>query len=298
MGVSPGAYTHNRADQLAFEQVKAVTRDQSRTFYFASGLLPKRKRWAIRALYAFCRRTDDLVDKKDATLADVEAWREQVRKPFADQDDPLLRVWVKTREAFGVDTRYEDELIDGVAMDIDFNPFKTWEDLEGYCYRVASTVGMLSMPIIGLAEGVTPAQAAPYAIKLGVALQLTNILRDVGDDLDRGRIYFPLDDLAQFGLTLGDVEDKIYDERFKALIKFEIARARDLYAQALPGIATLYPSARPAVGAAALVYRAILDEIEAIDYLVYDQRASTSGLKKLGMLPSILWQVWRIKLDA
>ena len=298
MRISSEAITHSKADRLAFEQVKAVTRKHSRTFFFATGLLPKLKRRAIRALYAFGRRTDDLVDKKDATLEDVETWREQVRKPLADQDDPMLRVWVKTREVFGVDTRYEDELIDGVAMDIDFKPYKTWDDLEGYCYRVASTVGLLSMPIIGLADGYTLDQAAPFAITLGIALQLTNILRDVGDDLDRSRIYFPQDDLAQFGLTLGDIENKTYDERFMALMKFEIARARELYAQALPGIAMLHPSVRPAVGAAALVYHAILDEIEAIDYQVYDQRAFTSGFKKLRMLPGILWQVWRIKPHA
>ncbi len=298
MRISSDAITHNKADRLAFEQVKAVIRDHSRTFFFATGLLPIRKRWAIRALYAFGRRTDDMVDKENATLADVEAWREQVRKPLADQDDPLLRVWTLTRDAFGVDTCYEDELIDGVAMDINFKPYKTWDDLKGYCYRVASTVGLLSMPIIGLAKGYTPAQAAPFAITLGIALQLTNILRDVGEDLERGRIYFPQDDLVQFGLTLGDIEGQTCDERFIALMKFEIARARDLYAQALPGIAMLHPSARPAVGAAALVYRAILDEIEAIDYRVYDQRAFTSGFKKLRMLPGILWQVWRIKPHA
>lgn len=295
MRIRSDAIIHNKAEQLAFEQVKALTRENSKTFHFATGLLPKRKRQAIRALYAFCRRTDDLVDKKDAALADVEAWREQVRKPLADQDDPLLRVWTLTREAFGVDTRYEEELIDGVAMDIGFRPYETWDDLESYCYRVASTVGLLSMPIIGLADGITPDKAVPYAIKLGIALQLTNILRDVGDDLNRGRIYFPLEDLAQFGLTLRDIENQTCDERFIALMKFEISRARDLYVQALPGIAMLHPSAQPAVGAAALVYRAILDEIEAIDYRVYDQRAYTSSFKKLTMLPSILWQVWRIK---
>lgn len=295
MRISSDAIIHSKADRLAFEQVKAVIRDHSRTFFFATGLLPSRKRQAIRALYAFCRRTDDLVDQEDATLADVEAWREQVRKPLTEQVDPMLRVWVLTREACGVDPSYEDELIDGVAMDINFQPFPTWDDLAEYCYRVASTVGLLSIPIIGLADGVTSAQAAPYAIKLGIALQLTNILRDVGDDLARGRIYFPAGDLAQFGLTLVDIQGKTYDGRFIALMKYQIARAREYYEQSLPGIAMLHPSARPAVGAAALVYRAILDEIEAIDYQVYDQRAFTSGYKKLRMLPGILWQIKRIK---
>lgn len=294
MSIRVDALIANKDDRLAFVQVESVIRKHSRTFYFATRLLPSLKRRAIRALYAFCRRTDDLVDKKGATLEDVETWRELVRQPLAEQEDPLLRVWILTREAFGVDPRYEDELIDGVAMDINFKPYQTWDDLSDYCYHVASTVGLLSIPIIGLADEYTQAQAAPYAVKLGIALQLTNILRDVGDDLARDRVYFPEADLAQFGLTLGEIKVKTYDDRFIALMRFEIDRARDLYAQALPGIRLLHPSARLAVGAAAMIYRAILDEIEAIDYRVYDQRASTSGFKKLIMVPRIVQEIQRL----
>jgi phytoene synthase len=134
-------------------------------------------------------------------------------------------------------------------------------------------------------------QAAPYAIQLGVALQLTNILRDVGEDAAGGRVYLPQADLARFGLSAEDILQGAHDDRFVALMKFESERARRLYAAALPGIALLAPAARPAVGAAALLYRAILDQIEAIGWRVHTQRASTSGSRKLSLLPGILWQV-------
>jgi 15-cis-phytoene synthase len=279
----------------AFASTDRLIRSHSKTFYFATGLLPPRKRSAIRSLYAFCRATDDLVDQERATQADVEAWRRKVNRPISDQDEPALLTWSLVREQYGVDRHYEKELIDGVAMDIQVRQYATWADLEKYCYHVASTVGLLSMPIIGLAPGVTFSQAEPFAIQLGIALQLTNILRDVGEDARRGRVYLSLSDLAAHGLTAADIYRGVHDDRFKGLMKFEIERARSYYSQALPGIAMLSRSARPAVGAAALLYRAILNEIEAIDYRVHNQRAFTSIWRKVQMLPGILLTVMRLR---
>jgi phytoene synthase len=282
----------------AFDRADEITRRNSQTFYAATGLLPADARRAIRALYGFCRTTDDLVDREGATLADVEAWRAAVARPAVEQRDPVLRAWGHVREHYGVNPRHEMELIDGVALDIRRQRYAVWPELERYCYLVASTVGLLSMPIIGLAPGVTIDEAAPYAIKLGVALQLTNILRDVGEDASRGRVYLPAADLARFGLTAEDILNGVNDKRFVALMQFEIKRARDLYFRALPGIALLSPAARPAVGAAALLYRAILDEIEANDYQVYTQRAHTTGLQKLLRLPGILLTVATLRAPA
>ncbi|MBL8057509.1 MAG: squalene/phytoene synthase family protein [Anaerolineales bacterium] len=277
--------------EAAFEQAAEITRRNSKTFYTATGLLPPPARRAIRALYGFCRTTDDLVDREGATLAEVEAWRAAVAQPAARQTDPVLRAWAAVRERYGVDSRYQFELIDGVALDIRRQRYQTWAELERYCYLVASTVGLLSMPIIGLAPGVSLEEAAPYAIRLGVALQLTNILRDVGEDAARGRVYLPALDLARFGLTAEDILRGVSDQRFVELMKFEIKRARDQFYRALPGIALLAPAARPAVGAAALLYRAILDEIEAIGYQVQTRRAHTTSLQKLLRLPGILLTV-------
>jgi phytoene synthase len=279
----------------AYKQTDRITRQHSKTFYLATALLPAEARRAIRALYAFCRATDDLVDNEGATLADVERWRAEVAKPSRAQRNPILLCWALVREQYGVDARYQNELIDGIAMDLSKRRHATWSELERYCYLVASTVGLLSMPIIGLARGARFEQAAPYAIQLGIALQLTNILRDVGEDAARGRVYLPQSDLARFGLRADDILHGVHDERFIALMKFEIARARELYEAALPGIALLSPAARPAVGAAALLYRAILDKIESIGYRVHAQRASTSGIGKLFMLPHILWKVFTLR---
>ena len=282
----------------AQQQAEQVIRAHSKTFYFATGLLPQAPRQAIRALYGFCRSTDDLVDTAEhgaAGLEEVEKWRAQVVLPAEKQTNPILYTWARVRQAYQVNHTYEHELIDGVARDIQFTPYRTWDELRHYCYAVASTVGLLSMPIIGLARGMSSEQAAPFAIQLGIALQLTNILRDVGEDARRGRVYFPQEDLARFGLTLQEIHEQVYDSRFKHLMRFEIERARQIYHQALPGIKLLHPSARPAVGAAALLYRAILDEIERIDYQVYLKRAHTSGRKKLSMLPKIFITIWRLK---
>lgn len=271
--------------------IDAVIRKHSKTFYFATGFLPKAKKLAIRALYGFCRATDDLIDKENASLEDLADWKAQVQRPWTEQNSPILKAWALTKETYQINPQYENELIEGIAKDIAFQSFETWETLENYCYHVASTVGLLSMPIIGLAHGISESQAAPYAIKLGIALQLTNILRDVGEDLERDRVYLPEEDLDRFGMTLESIRENTHDARFMALMQFEIKRARDLFQQALPGIKLLHPSAHLAVGCAALIYRKILDEIEAINYQVFDQRAFTTDLKKLAMLPQIIWEI-------
>lgn len=285
---------HALAVDDAFARADQLTRRNSQTFYVATALLPRAPRRAIRALYAFCRSTDDLVDREGARPADVARWRAAVARPAARQTDPVLLAWALTREQYGVDPRYETELIDGVALDLSQARYATWAELERYCYLVASTVGLLAMPILGLAAGARFDDAAPYAIKLGIALQLTNILRDVGEDAARGRVYLPHADLARFGLTDADILRGADDQRFVALMQYEIARARQLYAEALPGVALLSPAARPAVGAAALLYRAILNRIEALSYRVHTQRASTTARQKLLMLPAVLWQVFTL----
>jgi len=281
--------------ESAHSEAGLVIREHSRTFYFASALLPERTRAAVRSLYAFCRRTDDLVDRGNATIEDIERWRAQVSLPIVRQTDPVLISWAATREEFGIDRRYERELIDGVRMDIAPHIFSTWNDLRQYCYLVASTVGLLALPILGLVRGAGLPVAASHAVTLGIALQLTNILRDVGEDADRGRLYLPLEDLQTFGLTEQEIRNKTLSNRFAALMQFEIRRARALYLEALPGIALLSWTVRPAVGAAALLYRAILDEIEALHFDVFSHRAHLSTAKKILRMPRILFTVMTLQ---
>ncbi len=284
--------------KAAQTEMEKVIRSHSKTFFWATALLPAKKRVAIRSLYAFCRKTDDLVDRHGASMKDLEDWREQVGRESSHQTDPVLLLWSKIRQQYRVNRRYERELIAGVGMDLQQLAYSTWQELEVYCYYVASTVGLLSIPIIGLAPGVTFEQAMPYAIRLGIALQLTNILRDVGEDAHLGRIYLPDEDLRRFGLTRQDIVMKVLDDRFVRLLQFEIARARRLYRQALPGIALLSRSARFAVTAAALLYQAILDEIEAMAYNVYQYRAHTTAGKKVRMLPGILYTTLTLRPPA
>jgi phytoene synthase len=290
-----GAIQNSEQVRQALAVTNRLISQHSSTFYFATSLLPGRERDAIRALYAFCRTTDNLVDQRGASQREMEIWRSQVRLPAAQQSDPVLLAWALTRQAYPVDSRYEDDLIDGVSRDISPHPYATWEELKHYCYQVASTVGLLSMPVIGLIPDVTFEQARPYAVNLGIALQLTNILRDVGEDSRNGRVYLPQQDLVRFGLTPADITAGVYDERFIHLMKYEIDRARGLYQAALPGIALLRKNMRAAVGAAALLYQAILDEIEKRNYQVHRFRAHTSGLRKIALLPKILLTVARLR---
>ena len=181
---------------------------------------------------------------------------------------------------------YAEQLIEGVARDIQQKRYQTFEELAAYGYGVASTVGLMSMHIIGYASE----EAMPYAIKLGVALQLANILRDVGEDWREGRVYLPQEELALFGLGDQDIARGEVDTRWREFMRFQIACNRDLYAQATPGIKLLSADGRRAVSAAGELYRGILDDIEAHDYDVFHRRAHVSRWGKLSRLPGIWWR--------
>lgn len=269
---------------------RQLTHQHSKSFFFASQLLPVEKRRAVRALYAFCRASDDAVDMatSDPTRTLAE-WVYSARSSTPPAHNPILVAWRDTCTRYKLPPALVDELLAGVAMDLTINRYATFADLWLYCYRVASVVGLLSVGIIGFAPG-----AVPYAIKLGVALQLTNILRDVGEDAQRGRIYLPQEDLQRFGLCDKDILAGVRDERFVELIKFEIARAHRLYTESWPGIALLPLDSRLAVGAASRVYQGILDKIVTNGYDVYSKRAFLTLREKVALLPGIWRDVRRL----
>lgn len=270
----------------AYDICEGITRHHSKSFYLATSFLPYEKRRAIRALYAFCRWSDDIVDEPDhASGYSLEGWATSARSVDGPDDNAVLLAWADTRRRYNLSTTVIDDLLAGIRMDLTIDRYTTFDDLWLYCYRVASTVGLLSMQIIGYKEG-----ADPYAIKLGVALQLTNILRDVGEDARRGRIYLPLDDLARFGLTEPDILASCCDERYHALMQFQIDRAERLYEEAWPGIAMLHPDGRLAVAIAATVYRGILPAIKRNGYNNHTVRAYVPTQAKIAMLPRIWWQ--------
>ncbi len=277
--------------EAAYAYCDSITSVNSRSFHLASGLLPCEQRSAVRALYAFCRVSDDIVDRRVEGAADdrsarLEEWRRLATTNHPPSDQPVAVAWAYARERYQVPSRYAEQLIDGVARDLAQTRYQTFAELASYCYGVASTVGLMSMHIIGFAGN----QAIPYAIKLGVALQMTNILRDVGDDWRAGRVYLPQVELAQYGLGEDDLAAGEVTDRWRDFMRFQIERNRRLYAESLPGIGLLHKDGRFAISAAAALYQGILDAIERADYDVFSHRAYVGKWGKLRMLPGIWWR--------
>ncbi len=277
-----GSITRDDLDLTqAFAACERITAENSRSFFLASCLLPGEKRRAMRALYAFCRTADNLADGDvDQPAARLLELRQGIAGPGRRSGDAVLTAWADIRTQYQIPLCYAEQLLDGVECDLVQRRYQTFEDLSVYCYGVASTVGLMSMQITGFSDR----QAIPYAIKLGVALQLTNILRDVGEDWHSNRLYLPLDELAAYGLDDSDVAAAKVDDRWRDFMRFQIARTRRLYAEAMPGIALLHPDGRFAVTAAAMLYRGILDDIEAHDFDVFNCRAHVSRGRKLALL--------------
>lgn len=269
----------------AYLACKSVTRLHSRTFFLASSLLPTKKRQAVRALYAFCRASDDIVDRSLSAdpMPALNAWRSRSLSQHPNDEDLVALAWADTRSKFGIPVRYAEQLLDGVASDLVKCRYQTFDELAAYAYSVASTVGLMAMHIIGFSGP----GAISYAIKLGVALQVTNILRDVSEDWRNGHVYLPAEDLERFGLSEADIAAGNVTPRWRRFMRFQIERVRRLYAESWPGIARLKADGRFAIAAAASLYEAILDDIEAHDYDVFSRRAHVSALGKLLRLPEI-----------
>lgn len=283
----------------AYDYCDKLTADHSRSFYLASSLLPPDKRRAVRALYAFCRVTDDLVDQPERILGErpdgsaarspqelLADWRERAVSLAPSPDDLVAVAWADARYRYRIPHHYVEQLIAGVARDFFQTRYHTFEELAAYSYGVASTVGLMSMHITGFSGQ----EAIPYAVKLGVALQLTNILRDIGEDWRNGRLYLPQEELAAFGLSETDLDAGVVTDNWREFMRFQLIRNHQLYAEALPGIGLLHPDGRFAIGAAAELYRAILDNIQARDYDVFHHRAHVTTWGKLLRMPGIWWR--------
>ena len=250
-----------------------IARIKSKSFYLSSRFLPLAKRRAVWAVYAFCRTADDIVDRNTSPaerLDALNAWEVQLHAAYAGRaSTPIFTAVADAAARYDVPLHAALDLLRGARMDVTVDRYATYRELAGYCYLVASTVGVLVTPIFGtLDDG-----AARYAAVLGQAMQLTNILRDVGEDARLGRIYLPAEDLQRFGYGEADLFAGVVDERFIALMRFEIERARALYREAEPGIALLQPDSRYAVRLALHLYRGILGAIEANRYDVFTRRA-------------------------
>jgi phytoene synthase len=285
----------------AYEFCRQITAKYSKTFYLGTLLMPEEKRRAIWAIYVWCRRTDELVDGPQSSLTTPETldrWEQQLESVFAghpvDDSDVAL---VDTLERFPMDIQPFRDMIAGQRMDLYRSRYETFDELKLYCYRVAGTVGLMSSAVLGVDDSDSKPpwdcqqdanNPVEEAIALGIANQLTNILRDVGEDANRGRIYIPLEELALFDYTEDDLLKGVVDDRWRELMRFQIQRARKFYAQAERGIRALSPDSRWPVWAALMLYQEILDVIERNQYDVFSQRAYVPKPQKLMTLP-VAW---------
>lgn len=255
------------------------------SFYYAFLFLPPEKRQAIHALYAFCREVDDVVDEcEDPAVAAAKLawWRGEVALLENDAagtqpTHPVILAVKAVRQNFDLSVEYFNEIIDGMAMDLEYSRYPDFKSLSLYCYRVAGVVGLLSAEIFG----VTDRKTLRYATELGTALQLTNIIRDVGEDARRGRIYLPVDELQRFNVPATDIMNARETPEFIALMQFQAERAQGYYTSALDTLPTVDCSAqRPGLIMAA-IYRTLLDEITTDNFQVLKQKTGLPPLRKL-----------------
>ncbi|MFO0851408.1 MAG: phytoene/squalene synthase family protein [Gemmataceae bacterium] len=275
-GCDSSFITHHSSVQYC----RSLTRRANSSFPLAFRVLPPAKRDATTALYAFCRATDDLADDPGGSRAAVRDWRDQLRAALAgDYSHPIHPALHHAVRTFGIDPAHLFAVIDGVEQDLEPVRFATFAELEPYCHRVASAVGLACLPVWGVrGEFREPAEAA------GVAFQLTNILRDLGEDLDRGRVYLPADDLARFDCPPDKWRDPAYTVNFRGLMRFQCDRATDYYRRAEPLRALLSADGRAVFGVMFSVYRRLLGEIERRGFDVFTVRVRVGKLTKARLL--------------
>ena len=257
-----------------------ITRNSSSNFYYAFMLLQAQRRRALHAVYAFCRFIDDIADDDSARDAAslLQRWREELDRVYRGTPTRAIsRALADTIQQFNIPRRYFEELIAGVEMDLTRKRYTTFDELRQYCYRVASVVGLICIEIFGY----TMPDARTYAEKLGIACQITNILRDVKEDAARGRIYLPLEDLARFAVTEDDILRGVYSANFVRLMEFEAARAQEFYREAEAALPNQDRSSLLTAEAMRMIYGALLERIMRSNYRVLDRRLSLSAPLKL-----------------
>jgi len=289
--------------QNAYQYCRQIAKYHAKTFYLATLFLSKKQRDPIYAMYALLRTVDDLVDTAEDKLTNGTLTRAELSSMMADwkarlhecyegnhSNDPIMMAWQNTLDSHSIPIELPLDLMDGVTMDIDFKPFNTFDDLYVYCYKVASVVGLMCSEIFGYCDK----KALDHAIELGIAMQLTNIIRDIGEDVDRGRIYLPLEDLDRFNYSQEEFMRKEINDNFVELIRFQIERARKYYASSDQGIPMLEKKSRIAVKVSSLNYCNILKAIEENNYDVFSQRAYRSFFQKISTIPYIWLDVKKV----
>jgi phytoene synthase len=266
-----------------FRYAEDSIRKGSKTFHFASRFMGRERRNAFYAIYAFCRHTDNLVDDNDGNprlqRMLVRDWKKRFLEAYEKgfSTDPILNPFVFIMKRHDIPLRYPLELIKGVSMDIRKKQYGTFRELRRYCFRVASVVGLMLMYVMRIGD---MRKAKKHAIKLGIAMQLTNILRDVGEDARMGRVYFPKDELARFGLAITDILSLRKTAALMEFLRFQVARARKYYEEAMNGLAMIHREVRLVIALAFTLYREILSVIEENEYEVFGKRAYVNTFRK------------------
>lgn len=258
------------------------------SFYYSFLLLPEEKRRAIVALYAFCREVDDVVDEtSDPAVArtTLNWWAEEVRRLYqGEAQHPVSQALAPHVQRFGLKKEHFDDILLGMGMDLEYNRYPDFSTLEVYCYRVAGVVGLLSAQIFGYRN----LRTLEFARQLGIALQLTNIIRDVREDIDRNRVYLPLAELEHFGVTVDDLVLYRHTPNFERLMRHQVQRAKGHYQRAQLSLAKEDRYAQRASLVMGNIYRTLLDEIEAAGCRVLTERTALTPMRKLW----IAWKTW------
>jgi phytoene synthase len=262
----------------SYQYCVRVARSRAKNFYYSFVLLSAQQRKAMCAIYAFMRYCDDLSDEPGATRAPMERWRAELEDALEGRfsDHPVWPAFHHTVRRFGIPHEYFRQMIDGVTSDLEPHRFETFDELYQYCYRVASVVGLTIIHIFGF----DTRSALPLAEKCGIAFQLTNILRDVREDAEAGRIYFPMEDLRRFGVSEEELRSGRRTEGFLKLMRFEAARARDYYNQSAPLLDLIHPRSRSSLWALISIYSSLLERIVAVNYDVFTRRVRLSLFEK------------------
>ncbi len=285
----------------SYEACRRLNASHGKTYYLATLLLPAWKRPYVHALYGFARYADEIVDDLASTLTDAEkadwliGWGEQFLRDVAagTSEHPISRAVVDTVHRWEIPLDYIEAFLTSMRMDLTVTEYETYDDLMVYVYGSAAVIGLEMVPLL---EPVVPREIAdPYACDLGIAFQLSNFLRDVGEDLQRGRLYLPLEDLATFGVTREHLEQGVVDGPIRRLLAFEVDRTREIYRTAAQGVRLLHPTSRPCIETALALYGGILDEVVKADYQVLGQRVSVSKSKRLAVAGPGLVRAWQAR---
>lgn len=280
----------------SYEACRRLNAAHGRTYYLATLLLPAAKRPAVHALYGFARYADEIVDDLASPLTDEQkaewlvGWGEQVLADVkaGGSSHEISAAVVDTLLRYDIPVAHVEAFLASMRMDLTVHGYQTWDDLMTYVYGSAAVIGLEMVPVLGALPGLHDVASA-YAADLGVAFQLTNFIRDVGEDLRRGRLYLPQEDLDAHDVTRAHLERGVVDGRVRRLLAFEVARCRELYRAAAPGGRLLDPTSRDCVLVAARLYSGILDEVERAGYRVLDRRVAVGSPRRLAVaVPGLL----------